>query len=105
MVEQGHKPQHIADTLGCTIGTLRVRCSQSGISLRRKRPIEPPPPPKAIELPLYLSLRLQPATVKALREWATARGVSECKLAATLLNVIAHDRLCDAVLDEKGEAA
>jgi hypothetical protein len=36
MVEQGRSAAEIADEMGCTLGTLRVRCSQLGISLRRR---------------------------------------------------------------------
>src|SRR6185503_12133108 len=35
MVKQGVSAAEIAREIGCTIGTLRVRCSQKGISLRR----------------------------------------------------------------------
>ena len=36
MVEQGRSAAEIAVEIGCTLGTLRVRCSQLGISLRRR---------------------------------------------------------------------
>ena len=36
LVDQGHSAAQIASELGCTLGTLRVRCSQHGISLRRR---------------------------------------------------------------------
>jgi hypothetical protein len=36
LVEQGRSAAEIADEMGCTLGTLRVRCSQLGISLRRR---------------------------------------------------------------------
>jgi transposase-like protein len=36
LVEQGRTAAEIADEMGCTLGTLRVRCSQLGISLRRR---------------------------------------------------------------------
>ena len=36
LVDQGRSAAEIADELGCTLGTLRVRCSQHGISLRRR---------------------------------------------------------------------
>ena len=35
LVRQGNSAAAIAAELGCTVGTLRVRCSQNGISLRR----------------------------------------------------------------------
>jgi hypothetical protein len=36
LVDQGRSAAEIADEMGCTLGTLRVRCSQLGISLRRR---------------------------------------------------------------------
>jgi hypothetical protein len=36
-LDQGLSPRDIAENIGCTLGTLRVRCSQLGISLRRDR--------------------------------------------------------------------
>jgi len=36
LVDQGRSAVEVARELGCTLGTLRVRCSQHGISLRRR---------------------------------------------------------------------
>jgi hypothetical protein len=36
LVDQGRSAAEIASEIGCTLGTLRVRCSQLGISLRRR---------------------------------------------------------------------
>jgi hypothetical protein len=36
LVDQGRSAAEIAFEVGCTLGTLRVRCSQLGISLRRR---------------------------------------------------------------------
>ena len=36
LVDDGRSAAEIASELGCTLGTLRVRCSQHGISLRRR---------------------------------------------------------------------
>ena len=36
LVDQGRSAAEIANELGCTLGTLKVRCSQHGISLRRR---------------------------------------------------------------------
>jgi hypothetical protein len=35
LVDNGRSAAEIASEIGCTLGTLRVRCSQHGISLRR----------------------------------------------------------------------
>ena len=36
-VDAGLTPTAIAEKIGCTLGTLRVRCLQLGISLRRNK--------------------------------------------------------------------
>jgi len=36
LIDRGLSTAEIADAIGCTVGTLRVKCSQTGISLRRK---------------------------------------------------------------------
>src|SRR6516225_3440566 len=36
LVDEGRSAAEIASEMGCTLGTLRVRCSQHGISLRRR---------------------------------------------------------------------
>ena|SRR5215471_15187383 len=36
LVDHGHTAAQIASEIGCTVGTLRVRCSHHGISLRRR---------------------------------------------------------------------
>jgi hypothetical protein len=36
LVDNGRSAAEIASEVGCTLGTLRVRCSQHGISLRRR---------------------------------------------------------------------
>src|SRR5690348_9815137 len=35
-LNEGCTPSVIAEKIGCTVGTLRVRCSQLGISLRHR---------------------------------------------------------------------
>ncbi len=41
LIEQGLVAAQIAGAIGCTLGTLRVRCSQAGVSLRRKNDNKP----------------------------------------------------------------
>ena len=36
LIDNGRSAADIASEIGCTLGTLRVRCSQYGISLRRR---------------------------------------------------------------------
>jgi hypothetical protein len=124
-VDQGLRAEEIALRVGCTLGTLRVRCSQLRISLRstngarvaasqaraRVRPnsavINPEPIPYrprssaengAFERSLILSI--SQATILMLRRRAASKGLSETGLAASLLERIAQDDLYDAVLDE-----
>jgi hypothetical protein len=40
LLERGLNAPQIAETIGCTLGTLRVRCSQAQISLRGPRPVK-----------------------------------------------------------------
>src|SRR6185436_4454 len=58
LVQQGLNTEAIAARLGCNVGTLKVRCSQAGISLRVPKEVKvvplvplvpapkPPKPPK-----------------------------------------------------------
>jgi transcriptional regulator with XRE-family HTH domain len=82
LIEQGLSDLEIADRVGCTVGTLRVRCSQLKISLRR---------PGKVVLPQ--------AILDQLIQRAKLMGVSTTSLAADLLEEIARDDLYDAVLD------
>ena len=105
MVQQGVSSAEIANEIGCTLGTLRVRCSQSRISLRHVRFKGVEEDGRGVDsssdhTPRRLSLQLPPETVIQLEEWAAVRGVSKASLAAKLLVAIARDSLCVAVLDE-----
>jgi hypothetical protein len=82
LIDQGFSDLEIANRLGCTVGTLRVRCSQLKISLRR-----------------LAKVVLPQATLDQLMQRATLMGVSTATLAADLLQEIARDDLFDAVLD------
>jgi hypothetical protein len=107
-LDEGLSANQIAARIGCTVGTLRVKCSQFGISLRwrkrnyhrantnatrvvRKRSSEP-------RERLILSVRR--GTLDRLRTHASSKGVSASKLAASLLEKIAEDGLYKAVLDD-----
>jgi hypothetical protein len=86
LVDHGRSAAQIADEIGCTLGTLRVRCSQLGISLRRRRGTE-------------LKVLLPQVTTEQLQQRGALRGISSSTLAAELLMTIACDGLYDAVLD------
>ena len=98
LVQQGLNAEAIAARLGCTVGTLRVRCSQNHISLRR------PGTPRGRGRGRSIAIQLSSTALDRFRKRAAATGVSEVKLATDLLEVIAQDDLYDAVLDTK-EAA
>ncbi len=92
LVDQGLSDLEIANRMGWTVGTLRVRCSQLKISLRRK-------------IAIGRSIVLSEAILSQLRQRATLMGVSAHALAADLLEVIARDSLYDAVLDRDDAVA
>jgi hypothetical protein len=120
LVQQGLNAEAIAARLGCTVGTLKVRCSQAHISLRRPKEVKvvplvplapasaPPKPPKqerssAFAIPT--TLQLSRVAMSRLRQRAEAAGVSEAELVTTLIEMIAQDDLFDAVLDSAKGAA
>jgi hypothetical protein len=94
MVERGGMGAHaIAEKLGCNIGTLKVRCCQEKISLRR--PGSRRGRPKSDER----TIRLSSVTLALLQKRAAATGKTDTALAQELLETIARDNLYDAVLD------
>jgi hypothetical protein len=91
-IEEGLNDSEIANRMGWTVGTLRVRCSQLKISLRRKN---------ATQRQIVLSKSI----FDQLHQRATMMGVATSVLAAELLKAIARDGLYNAVLDGDGTAA
>src|ERR1700730_2184817 len=99
--DEGLSTAEIADKLGCSLGTLRVRCSQLGIPLRRPRKEQQAPKASARqENGASITISLHPGTVMALREQAASRGATVSGLAAILLEAVANDGLYGDVLDE-----
>ena len=92
LVAEGLSDQEIADRMGWTVGTLRVRCSQLKISLRRSAIWKNAP-----------RLALPKAIFDQLQQDATLMGVSESELAADLLKMIVQDDLYNAVLGQRNE--
>ena len=90
LVDEGLRSQEIADRVGWTIGTLRVRCSQLKISLRRSGKSKS-----------HMCLAVPEAIFGQLQHQATLMGISESELATNLLKTIVQDGLCDAVLDRE----
>jgi hypothetical protein len=83
LVSDGKSASEIAGQIGCSVDSLRVRCSQLGVTLRRNG----------------LTVRLSRTALDGLRQQAMAEDMSEAGLASALLEVIARDGLYKAVLD------
>src|SRR5689334_25335425 len=83
LLSDGKSASEIAGQIGCSVDSLRVRCSQLGVTLRRNG----------------LTVRLSQATFDGLRQQAIVEEMSEAELAAALLEAIHRDGLYRAVLD------
>src|SRR4051794_8778182 len=120
LVQKGLSTQAIAARLGCTVGTLKVRCSQKGISLRvpkelkvvpltplvpGPKPPKPSQPQRCFAFAVPTTLQLSRVAMARLRQRAEATGLTEAELVTTLIEVIAQDDLYDAVLDPAKSAA
>lgn len=102
LVDEGKSPEEIARRIGCTVSTLRVRCSQFKISLRRARKNRTQKPRAAKVTPRsHLVVRISRHAIEALRVQATSEGMSDSQLATALLEAIARDGLYKAVLDRE----
>jgi hypothetical protein len=123
-VDEGFSTFEIAEKIGCTLGTLRVRCSQLGISLRQRGSRDKETYTISADLgdvpaknrqaggkamqteKLFegcenlLVLSIPQFTLKELRQVASSKGISGTELAATLLQKIVHDDLFNAILDD-----
>ena len=101
---EGMTKAEIAAIYGVTPGTLVVRCSQRGISLRRGETL-----PKRTKLPKRAPLTLpdeplplSDGVLKSLSEAARAMGKdSTARLVSDLLEKIVSEGLYKAVLDEE----
>ena len=118
LVQQGWTAEAIAARIGCTVGTLRVRCCHAGISLRVPKEAKvvplvslvpaspkPPQPKRFFAFAEPTTLELSKVAMSRLRQRAEATGMTEAELVTRLLEVIAQDDLYDAVLDTAKGAA
>jgi hypothetical protein len=96
LVAQGVSAAQIADKVGCKLGTLRVKCSQRGISLRHRKTPEITPQVRSAK---RLIVGISQEIFLKLQQQAEKRGLSRSELAAALLEAIAHDNLYAAVID------
>jgi hypothetical protein len=119
LVAKGMSAAEIAHAVGCTVGTLRVKCSQMGISLRRRKLPDGTPKQdirhaaacKVIRQAAgrfrnaqTLTLELPRAVMERLRDQAALKGISNSRFVSMLLQVIARDDLYAAVLDGSEDA-
>ena len=94
----GMTKDEIAAMYGVKLSSLKVLCSQRGISLRKGGPL---PRRTYLTLPDE-ALPLSDGVLKSLREATRAMGKdSTARLVSDLLETIASDGLYKAVLDEK----
>jgi len=110
-VQRGMRPEQIAEELGCTVGTLRVKCSQLGISLKQKVGMAKQggrvQRPEAVlrrstessQSLVEIRVALPELTVKQLGQRGALKGQSAAALAAELLVVVARDNLYHALLE------
>ena len=99
MVAQGLRLGEIAERLGCKPSTLRVRCSQEQIDLCGRNN------PRLKKLMLRIpKLVLSEEAAVYFRRLARQSGCTELKLVTDLLEIIVHDDLYNAVVDNQEEA-
>jgi hypothetical protein len=94
-VARGVAATEIAKAIGCTLGTLRVKCSQSGISLRRRNLAAP----RKESILKRLSFALSDDVAARLQKRAEKKGMTTADFAVALLEAIVRDNLYDAVID------
>jgi hypothetical protein len=113
LVNQGASAAAIADEIGCTLGTLRVKCSQLGISLRRRMlgrrettrttkalvyrdpctPVQSSGPPELLSVPLELSrfdALISTEPLVELNIWISQVAAEQLRQQATLSGVSAE---------------
>jgi hypothetical protein len=93
-VAQGLSAAEIADRIGCKLGTLRVKCSQRGISLRQASATT-----SGSQFHRRLTISLPENVTLDLQKQADKEEVSEADLVLALLDAIVRDNLYDAVID------
>jgi hypothetical protein len=96
LVAQGVGAAEIAEKIGCTLNSLRVKCSQQGICLRRQSGHGSARPPQD-----RLTIKLPSDIAALLRQQAWKRSTSDRSFATALLAAVLRDNLCDAVIDQE----
>jgi hypothetical protein len=105
--DKGLRAEEIAERIGCSLNTLRVRCSKLGISLRPVGRVEAQQSPKERLFRQHINggrtgfiLSLSQNAIARLRKQAALLGTSGSGLASKLIEAVAQDDLYEAVLDE-----
>src|SRR5262245_15717159 len=101
LVADGKSPSDIANEIGCKVTSLRVRCSQLKISLKRQNGIFERPQTAGRRRLVQMTMSLSPRAIERLRQQAEMEGMSEPEFVAALLEAIARDDLYKAVLDRR----
>jgi hypothetical protein len=96
LAAQGKSSSEIADVIGSTPPSVRVKCCQLKIQLRRSGRPSPSLEPTRGKLAIYL----RPAEYIALQRKAAHMQKPAGELAEMLLEAIVSSNLYDAVLDE-----
>jgi DNA-binding NarL/FixJ family response regulator len=92
MAAAGHSARQIAEALGSTAGSIRVKCSQLKVRLCQQ-------PKNASPSRLHLSFMFAAAESEALRRAAAERCVEPLQLGRMILRAVLRDDLIKAVLD------
>jgi hypothetical protein len=98
LVAEGLSAAEIADKIGCSLGTLRVKCSHYGISLRRC--VDPGGKPER-KPHARIVINLSPNAAFRLQQKAQTEGTTGPRLAAAVLEAVVQDNLYDAVIDRE----
>ena len=97
LAASGLSRREIAAQLGVKVSTLTVRCCQERIKLPNDRKLRRtgPRPPKTKRI------AVSPDTVAFFHSEGEAKGMTATDIVARLLELIAKDKLIDAILDEE----
>ena len=100
LADQGRSATEIADVIGSTAASVRVKCCHLKIKLRRRRGSSAAHQLHDIR-GAKLNIYLRPVVYAGLKQRADALHKSVADLAATLLEAVANSDIYDAVLDER----
>jgi hypothetical protein len=100
LVDQEFSAAEIANEIGCKLGSLRVRCSEHGISLKRAARHDKRERRERMVIHIWRN------TALALQRQARSDQISAAQFAAVLLEAVMRDDLYEAVIDrDRAEVA